>query len=51
MYQIIYTQGDTEKVIKEIADLSKARQEAKRLQKLPEYSGGLVTVEKDNRVY
>ena len=51
MYQLIYTKGDSEKVIKELADLSEARQEAKRLQKLPEYSDGIVTVEKNGRIY
>ena len=45
MYQIVHTKGDEEKVIAEYADLEQARAEAKRLERLPEYAVGIVTVE------
>lgn len=46
MYSIVFTKGDTETVIAEFDDLEKAKAEEKRLEKLPEYCDGLITVEK-----
>lgn len=46
MYQIIFTKGDSEIVLKEEENLRSAKDEAAKFQKLPEYSSGLVTVEK-----
>ena len=45
MYKLVYTVGDTEKIIGEFDKLEVARAEKKRLEKSPEYCAGILTVE------
>lgn len=51
MYDIVFTKGDTEKVITQCETLEKAKTECKSLSKKPEYCDGVITIEKDGRIY
>ena len=45
MYSIVYTKGNEEKVIAQYENLQQAKEEAKHLQKSPDYCEGVITVE------
>lgn len=45
MYKLVYTIGNAEKIIGEFYKLDVAKSEKKRLEKSPEYSAGILTVE------
>lgn len=51
MYNIVFTKGNEEKVIAQCETLEEARTECKSLSKKPEYCSGLITIEKDGRIY
>lgn len=51
MYDIVFTKGNTEKVITQCETLEEAKEKCKILSKKPEYCDGLLTVEKDGRIY
>ena len=49
MYAVKFTKGDEEKILTFRKDLDEAKECVKRWR--DEYSGGLITVEKDGRIY
>lgn len=51
MYDIVFTKGNEEKTIAQCETLEKAKTECKSLSKKPEYCDGLLTIEKDGRIY
>lgn len=51
MYDIVFTKGNEEKVITQRETLEEARTERNRLSKKPEYCDGVITIEKDGRIY
>lgn len=51
MYNIVFTKGDTEKAIAQCETLEEARTERNSLSKKPEYCDGVITIEKEGRIY
>ena len=51
MYDIVFTKGNEEKVITQRETLEEAKAECKSLSKKPEYCDGVITIEKDGRIY
>lgn len=45
MYSIVFTKGNDETIIEQYETLEQAKEEAKKLEKTPEYCSGIITVE------
>lgn len=50
-YSIIFTKGNEEILVLECAILDKAKEAIKELSKETRYRDGLLTIEKDGRIY
>ena len=51
MYKIVLTQKDDESVLAEFSTLEEAKRAEVEYKKNPEYHNGIITVEKDKRIY
>jgi hypothetical protein len=49
MYNVVFTTGNDERIIKQFDNLSDAKAEKIRLEKESEYSNGLLTVEQKTK--
>jgi hypothetical protein len=51
MYKIVFAQKDNEMVLAEFSTLEEAKRAEVEYKKNPEYHNGIITVEKDKRIY
>lgn len=50
-YSVVFTKGNQETVIGECDTIGKAKEAIKELNKEAQYKDGLLTIEKDGRIY
>lgn len=51
MYKVVLTQKNNETVLAEFSTLEEAKRAEAEYKKNPEYHNGIITVEKDKRIY
>lgn len=51
MYQLVFTKGNTVTIIDEYPTLEAAKEAEREYRRNPEYCDGLITVERENRIF